>query len=498
MARQTKRGGGERPAGTAQVPTGVPGLDRLLNGGLRQGGLHVVLGGPGTGKSVLAHQIGAELIRAGGKVLYLTALVETHQMLISQARTFRFFDPGFVPGAFYYASLYPSLARGGLSGAREEISRLVAHHGPTLLIVDGVHALKVAAEGLLAYQQFIHEMEAQAAVTGVTTLLLAHPPEFGISSDPTFTIADAIFEMNTEEVHFRQVRTFSASKLRGVAHVGGRHTFRITAEGIHVYPRAEALAAHMHSHVSSDAPEASPPELLDVAVQGLRDMLGGGIDRGTTTLVVGTPGSGKTLFGLAFLAAGADAGEPGLFVGYHEMPETLVLKADGVGLPIRRGIEEGKLHLHWRAPAELLADEEVERMLALVEEHRIQRVVIDALEDLRESIVPPERALFLMVALTNLLRERGVTTVLMHDLQRIVGVSFDMPMAELSAVMDNALHLRYVEQKGELKRLIAVLKIRARMHDHSMREFRIAGKGMSVGAAFDRSEMVLTGLGLPR
>ena len=95
------------------MPTGVPGLDRLLNGGLRQGGLHIVLGGPGTGKSVLAHQIGANLIRAGGKVLYLTALVETHQTLISQARTFGFFDPAMVPGSFYYASLYPMLANGG-------------------------------------------------------------------------------------------------------------------------------------------------------------------------------------------------------------------------------------------------------------------------------------------------------------------------------------------------------------------------------------------------
>ena len=487
-----------RRAGPVQVPTGIPGLDRLLNGGLRQGGLHIVLGGPGTGKSVLAHQVGANLIRAGGKVLYLTALVETHQTLISQARTFGFFDPATVPGSFYYASLYPMLVNGGLQAAREEISRLVAHHSATLVIIDGVHALKVAAEGRFEYQQFMHELEAQAAVTGMTTLLLAHPPEGGISSDPTFTIADAIFDMGIEEVRMRKVRTFAVSKLRGVNHIRGRHTFRITGEGIHVYPRTEALTAQMEAHLAHTTVDGSSPELLKVAVEGLDEMLGGGLDRDSTTLAVGTPGSGKTLFGLAFVSAGADAGEAGLLLGYHERPEALVQKGEGVGLPIRRGMEEGKIHLYWRAPAELLVDREIEHLLTVVEEYNIQRVVIDALEDLRHSVIPRERELFVISSLANLLRERGVTTVVLHDLQRVVGVNFDMPMSELSAVMDNALHLRYVEQKGEMKRLLTILKVRARAHDHALREFHISEKGLSVGKAFDRSEMVLTGLGLPR
>jgi circadian clock protein KaiC len=486
--------------GPEQLPTGVPGLDRLLNGGLRRGGLHVVLGGPGAGKSVLAHQVGAHQIRAGGKVLYLTALVETHQMLLSQARTFRFFDPAFVPGSFYYASLYPALAAGGLQGAREEIGRLVAHHAPTLLVVDGVHALKAAAESPMDYQRFMHDMEAQAAVAGTTTLMLVHPPETGIATDPTFTIADAILHMRSRMVRLRDVRMFSVGKLRGVAHVGGWHTFRITGDGVHVYPRVEALASAMEAHVDgvSGSPRAGSDRLLDVRIKDLDEMLGGGLDRNSVTLVVGTPGGGKTLFGLAFLAAGAEAGEPGLLLGYHERPETLADKGEGVGLPVRRGIDEGMIHLDWRAPAELLADEEIERLLALVEKHRIRRVVIDALEDVRQAVIPRSRELVVLASLANLLREKQVTTVVMHDLQRIVGVSFDMPMAELSALMDNVIHVRAVEQKGEMSRLVAVLKVRARMHDHGLREFHITPMGMSVGKAFSGSEMVLTGLGLPR
>jgi circadian clock protein KaiC len=445
---------------------------------------------------VLAHQIGASIIRAGGKVLYLTALVETHQTLMAQARTFRFFDPSCVPSSFYYASLYPMLLQGGLAAAREEITRLVSHHAPTLVIVDGVHALQVSARGALDYQQFIHQLEAQAGVTGMTTLLLAHPPASGISTDPTFTIADAILDLCSEDVHLRQVRMFSVAKMRGVAHIGGRHTFRITQDGLHIFPRIESLAAHMESRLSNEAPPLPSPEQLSVGMDGLEAMLGGGLDRNTTTLVVGTPGSGKTLTGLSFLSAGATDGEPGLLLGYHESPEILVQKGEGVGLPIRRQIDEGSLHIQWRAPAELLVDEEVERLMALIDEKKVKRVVIDGLEDLRHAVIPRERELSVVVALTNLLRERGVTTIVLQDLSRVAGVSFDLPMPELSAVMDNALHLRYVEERGEMKRLIAILKMRARMHDHSLRELRITSKGLSVGKPFSKTDTALTGFAL--
>lgn len=479
-----------------QTSTGVPGLDDLLQGGLRRSGLHVIVGRPGAGKSVLAHQIASHRIRQGGKVLYLTALVETHQTLITQARTFRFFDPGTVSSSLYYASLYPTIADRKLQGAREEISRLIAEHGPSLLVLDGLHALKLSAESPLEYQRFMHEMEAQAAVSNMTTLLLTHP-ERGMAVDPTFTIADGIFHLRTRKVLLRSVRTLEVRKLRGVGHIDGEHTFTITGEGLQVHPRLEALVRAARRLSGTEPPRRSEEPLFGFRAEGLTEMMGGGVDPGSVTLMVGTPGSGKTLLCLAFLAEGIERGEPGLFFGFHETPERLLEKADGVGLPIRRGVEEGTVHLAWQAPSELLADELVQEVLALVEEHGIRRLVIDSTDELRRAAFPGGRELAFLSALADVLRERGVAAITTQNLARIAGVNFDLPMAEISPTMDNLLHTRTVKLHSGLRRVVSVLKMRARGYDPSIRQLHISGEGLRVGDAIHGSELLLTGLGWP-
>jgi circadian clock protein KaiC len=203
----------------------------------------------------------------------------------------------------------------------------------------------------------------------VTTLLLAHPPQGGVDTDPTFTIADALLHMRSVRVRMREVRIFSVAKLRGVAHIGGWHTFRITGEGVEIHPRMESLIPREPTVFAGSAPADASDEMLDLAVEGLSGMLGGGLARDSVTLAVGTPGSGKTLLGVSFLTAGADAGERGLFFGYHETPEALIQKAEAIGLPLRRHLEAGNIQVCWKNPAELLADEEAARASAPATAH---------------------------------------------------------------------------------------------------------------------------------
>ena len=475
------------------LPTGIPGLDRLLRGGLRRGGLYVVRGGPGSGKSVLAHQMGARHIREdGGRVLYLTALVESHQTLLAQARTFGFFDPGVVTHSFYYASLYPALERGGLAELGDEVRRLVREHEPSLLVIDGVHALKRVASTLLDYQRWVHGLETLAAVGGVTTLVLVHPEDD--PSDPTATIADGLLDLRTQFLRNRSAKELMVLKLRGVPHFTGWHGYVIGPDGLRVYPRLESVIAA--EGIPSELP---PPRVLTfgASAKGMDELLGGGLSGPSITLMPGTAGSGKTNLCLAFLAGGVDKrgkGESGLFVGFHETPDRLLLKADALKLNFRKAVEAGTVHLEWQPPTELLGDAMVERILDLVDRHRVERLVLDTLDDVRRATIPPERELELFVAMVTALRSRGVTTIITQDLPRLIGGSFDLPHGgEISPVVDHIIHTRYAEIRGELRRMIVAMKLRDRAPDGAIREI-LFDDGIRIGDGFPEYDGILSGL----
>lgn len=491
----------EQPPGQAPgaarrevLPTGIPGLDRLLRGGLRTGGLYVVRGGPGSGKSILAHQMGARHIREdGGRVLYLTALVESHQTLLAQARTLGFFDPGIVPRSFYYASLFPALERGGLAELGEELGRLVREHAPSLLVIDGVHALKRVASSMLDFQRWVHGLETLAAVGGVTILVLVHPD--ADATDPTATIADGLIDMSTLYVRNRSTRQLTVLKMRGVPHLTGWHGYVINGEGLRVFPRLESVIA-----AEGVPAELPPPRLLTfgASAKGMDELLGGGLSSASITLMPGTAGSGKTNLCLAFLAGGVDRkgrGERGLFVGFHETPDRLLLKADALKLPhLRKAVETGTVMLEWQPPTELLGDAMIERILELVDRHQVQRLIIDTLDDIRRSTIPPERELELFVAMITALRSRDVTTVIPQDLPRLIGGSFDLPHGgEISPVVDHIIHTRYAEIRGELRRLLVVLKARDRRPEGTIREIDF-DDGIRVGGALPEYEGILSGL----
>jgi circadian clock protein KaiC len=470
------------------ISTGSEGLDRLLRGGLRRAGLHVVIGPPGVGKSVLAHQIGAHHIRAGGRVLYLTALSESHQTLLAQARTFRFFDPATVSHAFYYASLYPALERDGLAGVTEELRRLLREHEPSLLVIDSIQALRLLGSSELEYLRWLHGLEAQAAVSGTTTLLLAHPLGRG-PVDPTLTIADGIIALKTVAQQLRTVRLVSVVKMRSVDHITGWHTARLTPDGWAVYPRLEAIVAT----------EGLPPEMPQLvrfkfAAEGLHEMMGGGVAGSSATFIMGTPGSGKTFLGLAFVCGGLAEGQRALHFSFHETPDRLLMKADEIGLPLRRGVEQGLITVHWEPPSEILSDEIAGRILEEADAHGTRRVFLDGYDQFKRGAVVGDRHADFFSAFCDLLRTRGVAVVLSADMPRIAGESVDLPIGELSPVVDNIIYVRSTELHAKFRRMIAILKVREQPYDTSIREFTIGAAGIRIGDVFREGEALLTGV----
>lgn len=471
---------------TAQISTGVPKLDELLGGGLRRGGLHLFVGEPGAGKTVLAHQIGVHHAREGRSVLYLTAMVEAHQTLLSQVRNFRFYDPAVMADRFYYASLAGPFFGDGFAGVEAEVSRLLRERAADLVMLDGLHGLKSMAAHREGYHRFLTFMQGQCASTGVTAVLISNRDQAD-HGDPMYTVSDGIVVLETEESRRRRVRTIEVRKLRGASHLTGTHALEITSAGIEVFPRPESLVAQRGMPA---APAAT--ERVGFGIEGLDGMLHGGLSPASVTLLTGTPGSGKTLLALAFLGHGFAAGQRGLFIGFHETPDRLHEKAEGVGLPLGPRVEEGLCEVRWYPSADLQPDRVAYDILHALEGTQHRRVVIDSADDLVNGLMPRERAVPFLNALAALLRAHQVSVIMTQELHQITTSDLTLPLPEVSAAVDNILMLRSIELHSAFRRIIWILKVRDQAYDPTLRELTIRSSGIEIGGVV-RASGLLTG-----
>jgi len=255
-----------------------------------------------------------------------------------------------------------------------------------------------------------------------------------------------------------------------------------------VHPRLETLVGRTRT-------AEQPAGRLSTGITGLDAMLGGGLLPGTSTLLLGTPGAGKTNTGLQFVTAGLAAGERGLIATFHEDAARL---ADTVaGVELRRAMDDGQVEVFWQAPLETSPDAWAWDLLGRVERHRAQRLFIDGLSDVHRFHRIPERVPAYLAALTNELRRRRVTVVGTVEIDAFVAPELTTPIPAMSAMVDNGILLRQVEIRSRLRRLVSVLKARQSETDPAIREFRIEPGGVEIGELFHGAAALLTGAALP-
>jgi circadian clock protein KaiC len=477
------------PPPLQRIPSGVLGLDAVLDGGFLQGGTYIVAGMPGTGKTILGNQICFHHVSQGGRVVYVTLLAETHGRLLAHLRGMAFFSEEPLASALHYVSAYRVLTQEGLKGLLELLRQLIRDHRATMLVLDGLVSASASAPSELAFKEFIHELNTLVSVIGCTTFLLTngHSPA---DVHPEHTMVDGLLELTDELIGVRAVRELIVRKFRGSAHLRGRHVFQISEQGITVYPRSEAMLAD---------PIAVPGEYqsrVPMGVPELDAMLKGGIQRGSATLLMGPSGSGKTLLGLQFLARGASLGEPCLYFGFYESPPRLVGKGQAVGLDILGAVKSGLLEMLWQPPVELVLDALAVKILAAIKRRGIHRLLVDGLVGFKESTVHPERINRFFAAFTNELRALDVTTVFTEETRVLFGPEVETPVKGLSALVENHFFLRQIEWRGELRRVLAILKTRESGHDSSLRELIIDDGGLRLGPRFDGGQAVLTDSGV--
>jgi len=238
-----------KPAVVEPIVSGIPGLDVILGGGFLRGGVYMVLGSPGVGKTILGNQLCFEQVASGGQAIYITLLTESHARLVAHQSHFEFFDPQCIGRSLYYISGYEALETERLKGLLELVGNAVRQHKATFLVIDGLVTAGAMAQSELELKKFIHELQVLVELVGCTTLLLtganANEDQY-----PMRTMVDGLVRLSVETAGMGAVRTIEVMKFRGGANFLGRHFLEITKTGIVIHPRTEALLGRV-----SDRPE---------------------------------------------------------------------------------------------------------------------------------------------------------------------------------------------------------------------------------------------------
>ena len=479
--------------GLTDAETGITGLDNVLGGGLTRNRLYVAEGVPGSGKTTLALRFLIEGARAGEPVLYIT-LSETEEELRAAARshgwsldgvTIRQIAPApesLQPGS-QYTMFHPSEVE--LGETIRVVLTEVERSKPARVVVDSLSELRLLAGNPLRYRRQILVLKQFFSGQQSTVLLLddltAADHDLQVQS-----IAHGVLHLDQIPSDFgSERRRLRIIKYRGRAYRAGFHDFLIRRGGLEVFPRL----------VAAEHRQARPSERMPSGLAALDALLGGGIDGGTSTLVVGAAGAGKSTLASLFVSAAATRGQASAMFLFDEAIQTLLTRTAGLGIGLEDHVKAGRVTLQPVDPAELSPGEFGQSIRRAVEEKDARIVVIDSLNGYLNAM-PDER--FLTVQLHELLTylgQQGVATLIIGAHQGLIGSQMKTPV-DASYLADAVLLLRYFEAGGEVRQAISVMKKRGGEHERTIREFRLANGTIEVGEPLRKFRGVLTGVPL--
>ena len=472
-----------------RLATGIPGLDKLLGGGLPEFSFNLIAGTPGTGKTTLAHQIMFNLANADNRALFFTVLGEPALKMLRYQQQFPFFDINKINESIRFVNLSADLMDGSFDRVSARIEEEVKDYAPSFVFVDSfrsvVRSAKRGEQGVLELQRFVQQLGMQMTNWQATTFLIGEYLSPESESSPVFTVADGILSLTQNLRHNSMVRKMQVVKIRGQAQALGLHTFRISDHGIEVFPR---VIIEQGDAVESAMKLPMSDERVSMGTPGLDDMLGGGLPVGYSLLVVGPSGSGKTILATEFLAEGVRKGEPGVIAAFEKSPSQLLsnklsslVKAGQVGVINTRSLD-------------LSIDETLHDLIGMIDRMQAKRLVIDSLSGFELALAPEfsedfRGSLYRMIAkLTGM----GVTILMTSELEdRYTDLRFS-PFG--SAFLADAIIVqRYSEIGGQLKRVLSVVKVRGSEHSKDIRLFDIAEEGIVIGEVLSGYEGIMSG-----
>jgi circadian clock protein KaiC len=468
------------------ITTGISALDLLLGGGIPRRQSVVVTGNPGTGKTALCSQIAFAHAARGRSVVIATLASEAQDKLMDELSGFSFFRSECVGNEIFVVSAY-AWAQRGPKELRDLLHKTMKDRKAQLLFVDGLRSLRDLWQNEAKLRGFLYELNVGLSQLDAVALLTTEYALPKLMENPEATTVDGIVSLSALRFGGRVVRRIQIAKLRGRPHLTGEHLMHITPQGIVIVPRLEeTTSADQDFHPSSVRCAFGLAELDDI--------LHGGLPTMSTTLLAGSTGVGKTLLSTQLLAAGAAQGEPGLLVTYSEPVARLVARAQSVSIDVEPLIRSESVHIRYRAPTNVEADDLVAEILDLTRRFGIRRLVIDGIGEIEASIFERERVRGILASLIVRLRDLGTTTVFVKEIPKIAGPELDFSDTPISVTAENLLFLRHVELRGRLHRVASVLKMRESGYDPRVHEFDITEGGLHVLGPLDCAEGLLTGI----
>jgi circadian clock protein KaiC len=478
------------PIDAAPLPTGVPGFDDVLSGGYAANRAHLIEGRPGSGKTTLGLQFLLEGVKRGETCLYIT-LSESKRELLSVAARHGWSLDGIeifelVPPEL---SLDPKQQQSLVYASDLELGETVRmaleameRVKPSRVVFDSLSEIRLLSEGNLRYRRQVLALKSYFLLNDATVLML---DDLTASDENTnlHSISHAVIRLEQiVPAYGSERRRLTVTKMRGTDYRGGYHDLVIERGGLRVFPRL--VAAEHHSPFVPEPLPSNVPE-LDV-------LLGGGLNRGTSTLIVGPSGAGKSTLALGYVWAALERGETALMISFDETMGILLQRAKGVGFDLQPHVAAGRLRIEQIDPADISPGEFAGRVREAVSRDGARFVVIDSLTGYLHAMPEQPYIVLQMHELLTYLNQQGVVTLLILAQHGMVG-QMASPI-DLTYLSDCVVLLRFFEANGRIRRALSVLKKRVGAHEDTIREFRIDRGGLRVGEPLEQFSGVLTGV----
>lgn len=473
-----------------RISSGNKGLDTVLRGGLPAERLYLVEGEPGSGKTTLGLQFLAEGVRSGERVLYIT-LSETSEELRAVAASHGWSLDGV--DLFELSSAEEVLGEGReqsilhsweveLGGTIRLIQEQVDRINPRRVVFDSLSELRLLAQDPLRYRRQVLALKQFFAGRKTTVILVDDLTTSGGRDAHLHSLCHGVITLERLTLDFgASRRRMQVQKLRGVDFSAGYHDLAIRTGGLDIYPRL--VASHHHAPFAGD-PTPSGVTALDT-------LLSGGPLRGTSTLITGPAGSGKTTVALQYLYAACERGEAAMLYEFDERIGTLMVRARAMGLDLDKHVEGGCLKIQQIDPAEMSPGEFVAQLRHQVEVRKVRLIVIDSLNGYLAAM-PQEKQLLLQIhEMLSYLNQQGVVTLMINPQHGLVGSMHST--LDVSYVSDTVILIRFFEADGRIRKAISIIKNRGGPHEDTIRELRIDSRGIRIGEPLVDFRGVMTG-----